>query len=174
MGVEGQNAILKILEEPPQYVNFILLCSSKSGFLPTVLSRAAVYNLGQTSTQDADVSRDEVVETAKKIALASAAMNDFEIVKAAGVFEKDKKLLYAVLPVVQEIYAAALRIKYYAEEENAEFGETAKELARKLSRNSLLALIESVDALMEAVRLNANHNLMVTAVCTKLRKAAVN
>ena len=174
MGVEGQNAILKILEEPPQYVNFILLCSSKSGFLPTVLSRAAVYNLGQTSTQDADVSRDEVVETAKKIALASAAMNDFEIVKAAGVFEKDKKLLYAVLPVVQEIYAAALRIKYYAEKENAEFGETAKELARKLSRNSLLALIESVDALMEAVRLNANHNLMVTAVCTKLRKAAVN
>ena len=91
MGNEGQNAILKILEEPPQYVNFILLCSSKSGFLPTVLSRAAVYNLGQTSTQDADVSRDEVVETAKKIALASAAMNDFEIVKAAGVFEKDKK-----------------------------------------------------------------------------------
>ncbi len=174
MGVEGQNAILKILEEPPQYVNFILLCSSKSGFLPTVLSRATVYNLGQTATQDADISRETVVETARKIALASAAMNDFEIVKAAGVFEKDKKLLYAVLPVIQEIYAAALRIKYYAEEENTEFGETAKELAHKLSRNSLLALIESTDALMEAVRLNANHNLMVTAVCTKLRRAAVN
>jgi Fe2+ or Zn2+ uptake regulation protein len=44
MGNEGQNAILKILEEPPSYINFILLCSSKSGFLPTVLSRATVYN----------------------------------------------------------------------------------------------------------------------------------
>lgn len=174
MGVEGQNAILKILEEPPQYVNFILLCSSKSGFLPTVLSRAAVYNLGQALGQGVDIPRETIVETAIKVAVASAAMNDFEIVKAAGAFEKDKKLLYAVLPVIQEIYAAALRIKYYAEEENFEFGATAKELARKLSRNALLALIESTDALMESARLNANHNLMVTAVCTKLRSAAVN
>lgn len=174
MGVEGQNAILKILEEPPEYVNFILLCSSKSGFLPTVLSRAAVYNLGQASAQGAEIPRETVVETAKKIALASAAMNDFEIVKAAGAFEKDQKLLRAVLPAIQEIYAAALRIKYYAEEENSEFGDVAKELAHRLSRNSLLALIESTDALMDAARLNANHNLMVTAVCTKLRRAAVN
>lgn len=171
MGVEGQNAILKILEEPPEYVNFILLCSSKSGFLPTVLSRAAVYNLGQASAQGTDVPRETVVEAAKKIALASAAMNDFEIVKAAGVFEKDQKLLRAALPVIQEIFAAALRIKYYAEEENPEFGDAAAELAHKLSRNALLALIEGTESLMEASRLNANHNLMVTAVCTKLRKA---
>ena len=174
MGVEGQNAILKVLEEPPQYVNFILLCSSKSGFLPTVLSRASIYNLGQASSQGADIPRETVVETATKIALASAAMNDFEIVKAAGAFEKDRLLLQAVLPVIQEIYAAALRIKYYAEEENSEFGEAARTLAHKLSRNALLALIESTDSLMESARLNANHNLLVTAVCTKLRRAAVN
>ncbi len=174
MGVEGQNAILKILEEPPSYVNFILLCSSKSGFLPTVLSRAAVYNLGQTSSVQGDgVTREAAVEAAKNVALAVTAMNDFEIVKAAGVFEKDQKLLRAALPVMQEIFAVALRIKYYAEGENNEFGTAAKELAHKLSRNSLLALIEATEALMEATRLNANHNLMVTAVCTKLRKAAV-
>ncbi len=174
MGVEGQNAILKILEEPPSYVNFILLCSSKSGFLPTVLSRAAVYNLGQTSSVQGDgVTREAAVEAAKNIALAVTAMNDFEIVKAAGIFEKDQKLLRAALPVMQEIFAAALRIKYYAESENNEFGTAAKELAHKLSRNSLLALIEATEALMEATRLNANHNLMVTAVCTKLRKTAV-
>jgi DNA polymerase-3 subunit delta' len=175
MGVEGQNAILKILEEPPSYVNYILLCSSKSGFLPTVLSRATVYGLGEATAADTDsVSREDAVGAAKGIALAVTALDDFEIIKAAAIFEKNQKLLRAALPITQEIFANALRIKYDAEEENSEFGTTVAEIAPKLSRRSLLALIESCDALMNAIKLNANHNLMVTAVCTKLRRAVTN
>lgn len=172
MGVEGQNAILKILEEPPSYVNFILLCSSKSGFLPTVLSRATVYNLGQTSAaEDESLPREKIIDAAKGVALSVAALNDFETVKAAAVFEKDAKLMREALPVIQEIFAASLRIKYNAEDESSEFGEIAAELAQKLSRRSLLELIEATDSLMASIKLNANHNLTVTALCTKLRKA---
>lgn len=174
MGVEGQNAILKILEEPPAYVNFILLCSSKSGFLPTVLSRATVYTLGQASSADGDsIPREEIVEAAKCIASAVTSLDDIEIIKAAAVFEKNQKLLRATLPVIQEIFAQALRIKYSAEEEESEFGAVTAEIAQKLSRRSLIALVENTDTLMNSIRLNANHNLMVTAVCTKLRSAAV-
>lgn len=175
MGVEGQNAILKILEEPPSYVNFILLCSSKSGFLPTVLSRATVYNLGQTSaSEDESLPREKIIDAAKEVALSVAALNDFETVKAAAVFEKDAKLLREALPVIQEIFAASLRIKYNAAEETDEFGSLPAELSQRLSRRSLLELIEATDSLMESIKLNANHNLMVTALCTKLRKAVVN
>lgn len=175
MGNEGQNAILKILEEPPSYVNFILLCSTKSGFLPTVLSRSTVYNLGQASAAEDDaLPRETVVEAAKGVALAAAALDDIEIVKAAAVFEKNQKLLRAALPVIQEIFALALRIKYSAEEENNEFGASAAEIAPKLSRRALLSLIESTDVLINSIKLNANHNLMVTALCTKLRKAVTN
>lgn len=170
MGVEGQNAILKILEEPPAYVNFILLCSSKSGFLPTVLSRSAVYNLGEAySSGNDDLPREKVLAAASGIAKAVIAMSDIEIVKAASVFEKDQKLLRAALPVIQEIFAAALRIKYSAADGDEEFGEIPSELSSKLTRRSLLELIEASDSLMNSLKLNANHNLMVTAVCTKLR-----
>ena len=175
MGVEGQNAILKILEEPPAYVNFILLCSSKSGFLPTVLSRASVYNLGETSASDDEsVSGEKIIDAAKAVALSVTALNDFETVKAAAVFEKDAKLLREALPVIQEIFAAALRIKFHAAEEESEFGTLPAELSQKLSRRSLLELIEATDSLMNSIKLNANHNLTVTALCTKLRKATVN
>lgn len=173
MGVEGQNAILKILEEPPSYVNFILLCSSKSGFLPTVLSRAAVYNLGQASAAESDsLPREKILDAAKGIALSLTSFSDYETVKAAAVFEKDAKLLREALPVIQEIFAAALRIKYGAAEEN-EFGTAPSELAQKLSRRSLLELIEAADTLMGSIKLNANHNLTVTALCTKFRRAVV-
>ncbi len=175
MGVEGQNAILKILEEPPSYVNFILLCSSKSGFLPTVLSRSVVYNSGQAYSADDDgMPREKVIEAANGIAQAVIALDDIEIVKAAAVFEKDQKLLRAALPVIQEIFASALRIKYSASENENEFGDLPATLAPKLSRRSLLSLIETTDTLMTSQKLNANHNLMVTALCTKLRKAKSN
>lgn len=175
MGVEGQNAILKILEEPPSYVNFILLCSSKSGFLPTVLSRASVYNLGETTaSEDESVSREKIIDAAKAVALSVTALNDFETVKAAAVFEKDAKLLRDALPVIQEIFAASLRMKFHAAEGENEFGDLTATLAQKLSRRSLLELIEATDSLMNSIKLNANHNLTVTALCTKLRKATVN
>ncbi len=171
MGVEGQNAILKILEEPPSYVNFILLCSSKSGFLPTVLSRSAVYNLGQASASDNDsVPREKILEAAKSVAFSLTSHSDYETVKAAAIFEKDSALLRETLPVIQEIFAAALRIKYNAAEET-EFGDVPTELSQKLSRRSLLELVEAADAIMSSLKLNANHNLTVTALCTKFRRA---
>jgi DNA polymerase-3 subunit delta' len=39
MGVEGQNALLKILEEPPKYGVFLLLTDNPAKLLPTVRSR---------------------------------------------------------------------------------------------------------------------------------------
>jgi len=43
--VEAQNALLKILEEPPSNVVFIILISSKNSLLPTIYSRLAYKNL---------------------------------------------------------------------------------------------------------------------------------
>lgn len=175
MGVEGQNAILKILEEPPAYVNFVLLCSSKSGFLPTVLSRSVVYNLGQAySAEDESLPKEKILEAASGIAKSVIALDHMEIVKAAAVFEKDQKLMRAALPVIQEIFAAALRIKYSAQDGSDDFGSLPAELAPKLSRRSLLTIIDCIDELIKSQQLNANHNLMVTALCTKLRSAASN
>ena len=49
MNAAAQNALLKVLEEPPQYVYFILLCERKSAFLETILSRCTVYTLERVS-----------------------------------------------------------------------------------------------------------------------------
>ncbi len=39
MGIPGQNALLKVLEEPPQYGVFLLLTTNPDALLPTVRSR---------------------------------------------------------------------------------------------------------------------------------------
>lgn len=45
MGIEGQNALLKILEEPPPYGVFILLSDNPEKLLPTVRSRCTELRL---------------------------------------------------------------------------------------------------------------------------------
>ncbi|PSM52546.1 DNA polymerase III, delta prime subunit [Campylobacter blaseri] len=43
-GIEAQNALLLILEEPPKNIRFILVSSSKNIFLPTIRSRLIIEN----------------------------------------------------------------------------------------------------------------------------------
>ncbi len=45
MGIEGQNALLKVLEEPPSYGVFILLTDNPDKILPTVRSRCTELKL---------------------------------------------------------------------------------------------------------------------------------
>ena len=45
MNVQAQNAMLKILEEPPPYVMFLLLCERADDLLPTIRSRAPIYRV---------------------------------------------------------------------------------------------------------------------------------
>lgn len=45
MNVQAQNALLKILEEPPPYMLFVLTAQSRTQFLPTVQSRCVCISL---------------------------------------------------------------------------------------------------------------------------------
>lgn len=49
----AQNAFLKILEEPPAGVYYILLCVHRNELMDTVLSRAVTFSLGSVSFEEA-------------------------------------------------------------------------------------------------------------------------
>ncbi len=47
-----QNSLLKLLEEPPRNIRFILIAPSKSILLPTILSRLPLYKMPKTVLSD--------------------------------------------------------------------------------------------------------------------------
>ena len=51
LGIEGQNALLKVLEEPPEYGVFMLLTDNSEKILPTVRSRCTELNLTALSPE---------------------------------------------------------------------------------------------------------------------------
>ena len=67
---EGQNALLTVLEEPPQYAAFIILATHPDAVLPTIRSRCVTLHLSPISTEEAlpflqnrcpDATREELL-----------------------------------------------------------------------------------------------------------------
>ena len=48
MTIQAQNALLKTLEEPPEYVVILILTNNAAGFLPTILSRCVTLKVKPT------------------------------------------------------------------------------------------------------------------------------
>ncbi len=54
LGIEGQNALLKILEEPPAYGVFLLLSTNPESLLPTIRSRCTELSVQALSPAELD------------------------------------------------------------------------------------------------------------------------
>ncbi|HHV50963.1 MAG TPA: ATP-binding protein [Clostridiales bacterium] len=75
MTEQAQNALLKILEEPPKHLIFILTCESRSQLLPTIQSRTVCLTVGAV---DVDLAVNAIMrilpETSPEEARQAAAV----------------------------------------------------------------------------------------------------
>ena len=72
MTVAAQNALLRILEDPPKNVSFILTCESRSELLSTIQSRALCLSMNGVSSAEALPFLKEKFPDAKEDELLSA------------------------------------------------------------------------------------------------------
>lgn len=87
MGIEGQNALLKILEEPPAYGVFILLANNPESLLTTVRSRCVELRL--TALPESTL-REELTREFPK---ASSESIDSAIARSGGFLGQAKEIL---------------------------------------------------------------------------------
>lgn len=59
MDVRTQNTLLKIIEEPPDYVYFIFTSETKADFLPTIISRCVCFGVSPCTEEQAENSLTE-------------------------------------------------------------------------------------------------------------------
>jgi hypothetical protein len=170
----AQNALLKILEEPPAYVRFLLTCPSATALLPTILSRACVYNLGQQIEIRSDEANEIINQTARQLALALGAPNEFDLMTVTGAFEKDYALLPPVLTQLQLMVRDALTVKSGVGQLPllSSCSNEASALARRFTVRQLLEFAAIAEEMQAAVNGNANRNLLITRLCSRLSAAA--
>ena len=92
MNLSAQNALLKVLEEPPRYVFFILLSSQPGVLLQTIRSRCAIYQL-----EPPHVSADqnpELLEPSRAFLRAMAKGDEYGMLLGANGFAKLNKAAF--------------------------------------------------------------------------------
>lgn len=123
MTVQAQNAILKTLEEPPEYAVILLLTTNVNSLLPTILSRCVVLNMKPVSDelvkkylmeqlQVPDYKAEVCVSFARGNigkAKALASSEDFENVKTEAI----SLLKYIKDMELNEIIAAVKKVNEY-------------------------------------------------------------
>ncbi len=169
MNVSAQNALLKILEEPPKNVKFIILTESLSFMLETIRSRCTVYQL--PISEESDEVKEKANELASQLALSLLSHNEYDFMSKTGVFEKDKELFSLVLKSMQVIFRDALAIKTNSPLINGDV-ETSNKLASSLGVTNLIKLVKKTDELSQLINKNANYSLLLTRFSSVLRQSA--
>ncbi len=162
MNVQAQNAMLKIFEEPSEYVSFILTCSSKSSLLETITSRATAYYLGEESNTAKDEKVLAAKNTAKELLECFISCDELQFIRKTAVFQKDKSLFLSVLNSMVPIIRDSLVLASGGRALISESDETAKKIKNTLTQKKLLQLLESLGELIENTESAANHNLNIT------------
>ena len=85
MNPQAQNALLKVLEEPPKNVIFILLVPSKTMLLDTIISRCVLLSLLENEATD-----DASVELADKFIDLLLSGSEYDMLKILTPLEKSR------------------------------------------------------------------------------------
>lgn len=166
MNETSENALLKILEEPPHFDFFILTCESRNAMLDTILSRATVISLGDSEKEFSQ----EASELAKSIALSLFESSELKTIEAAAPLAAQKNLFEETAECLKSLFLETLKYKQTGNNTSSFDGE-AEILCNKFSANKIYCLINTVDGLEQRFLQNANYNLLITAMCSELRKA---
>lgn len=167
MSEQAQNALLKVFEEPPERVIFLLTVTSAVKLLPTVRSRAQLFTLeGEERASDADL------ELAAAIAQAIPASGEAKLLELTAPLIKDKERFRRILQQLGLLFRDACVLRAGGTTCLSHQREAAGALAHALTRDQLLRLLEGAQDAQKAQDLNANAALLVTTFCARMRTAA--
>lgn len=158
----AQNSFLKLLEEPPQNVYFILLCENAQKLLVTILSRCTVVRL----KNEVKIS-EKALEYAEKIVRGIISSREYDLLLALNMLS-DKENADETLSTVRMILRDGLAISVGTK---AVFNEKlGRELASLFTKGKIIEMIELTDSSAIKIKQNININLLTTWLCGEYRR----
>lgn len=159
---QAQNAFLKVLEEPPQNILFVLCCSSSQGLLGTILSRATVYKLDENDESSESESFREIAE---EIAEAVPENRGYNLLCKVGQL-KDRVTARCIVDILLEIFHNALKSKVSDYECNG----VENRICSKIDAQEIISIIDALGEAKGHLSSNANMNLFTAWLCARLRR----
>lgn len=197
MTVQAQNAFLKLLEEPPKHVVFILTADNRAKLLETIISRVAVFGIDNFSVRECvQILREKLGDTEGIEEAAELFEGNIGLAEEAL---KDGKLIEDVklgLELIDSAYAPygwdTLRILSMYEKDKDRFKSfldmlrmqcvkiaaekalgrenEARKVRKEVKPEELLKMAEIVENTKRDIEMNGYFPLVITMFCAKIRK----
>lgn len=165
MLIPAQNAFLKVLEEPPQNILFLLTCENAQNLLQTIRSRVTVFVLDKNAEKPGE-TESKAGEQAVLLAQALCAKKETELLRAASKLT-DKQLAKETLPRFSGMVREALVLRY---RQNGEAPQLVRELSRALRPQGLLGTLELLGQARMRLERNVNMTLFTAWFSSALRE----
>ncbi len=162
LSVIAQNSFLKLLEEPPQNVHFILLCENAQKLLITILSRCTVVRL----KQKANIS-EKSLKNAQKIVNGIISSREYDLLLALNVLS-DKQSADETLSAVRTLLRDGLAVSVGGS--TLLDGTLGKNLAARFTKGQIIQMIELTQSSAIKIKQNININLLTTWLCGEYRR----
>lgn len=186
MNEESANALLKVMEEPPEGVLFLLTADSLAGVLPTIRSRCISFAVAPVSPEDCARYCTAQGVGAKDAALYSALFDGhIGTVLAAARDEArreqvDRALALAKAAAARDSYAAAVLLAAYEKDKAGASALLAdfRAVAAAGLRNSPHSPVEgetarkalgAADAAMQQISAQVNPKIVLSVLAAKFR-----
>ena len=107
----------------------------------------------------------------REMVSAITAPEEYSLIKQAGTFEKDKDLLREVISELIKVFRDAAFIKGGGKPSLCHIPDAAEKAAASLTMPSVLKVMDALYDIESAMARNINYNLLLTAMCARLRAA---
>ena len=164
---QAQNALLKVLEEPPRYAFFILTSEQPGEILETIRSRCTRYQLAPPAADSAQQS--DFLPLIMPFVQALAEGNEYQMLLAAMALEKlSKPDFQAALGLLQTALRDAILTGCgLSGALRPALAEWTRRLAGRTGRNQLLALYDFVGVLSRRTEINAAPAIQCAGLCAQ-------
>lgn len=175
MNPAAQNALLKTLEEPPEYCILLLLAADPSQLLPTVRSRVvridlmAETELRMTAQETESEEYRETVELCRGI----SRMAGYEAALKAKELSQKTEDTDRILDLIELWYRDALRIRVTGSMAGIGFsGEKGalSEAARQVSAEGVSEICKAVELSRRMLKANVNKEAVLELLLMKMRE----
>lgn len=157
-----QNALLKLIEEPPKNVYFFFLCESARSLLGTVQSRCMKISLKSEKTFS-----EEATKSAEEIAAGILSPRGYELLLALRTLE-NKKYNTETLEALSLLLRDALVLGNGGRALGN--SEVSKRLAAKLTAKKLISSIELCQKAKKRLEGSVNIKLLAAWLCSEFRR----
>ena len=168
MTTEAQNCLLKTLEEPPEYITIILICSNEDNLLSTIKSRCTRMHFEPIKDEEVEAyirrnyPEEKLSENIIKLAQGSigkaiklnSSQNIYENIEKI-LLEMPKKDLIDIIQMSEEIYKSKEEISSILEYMNV--------LLLRLSKQNIkyIKCIEIVEETKKRLKANSNYDMSI-------------